>query len=442
MNMDDYEPKPGDTITITIDLGRDFFPISAAVKAAAAYWKEIAGDLDDDANAALGILCTYYGRDHIDSLIVNEAENQWARYSLTDDAAAEVREMVDDFRDFHTHAPAGQEYKTTAFAYLKQRPGTGKPEAEKPVEIWPTVPSSYVFTLAKMSKYLFDPKSIYDNDNSVALATHGKNVRTYVYVNPHGAEHLDFTDERVHNALISVWEKSKGTAQRGICTLSDLTYAAGFSNCDTNRRSILEHLERMSRYEIVINNDEEIAAGLKYKPMTDSKGQLIAFNRIPVKVNKKVTDQAIRFLEPFLLTYCRNHGNQLSAVKHAVLEYPLQKSDITVALSEHLNKYLAWQSNEHSKNAKKLAQLKKADPVDEAAIAKLQKRVDAPTVVTFQTLYDVAQMEPGKKSKSLPKRICDYSETILKHYQTESIYRIASVNRGKDRFRITFSDGE
>ena len=312
-----------------------------------------------------------------------------------------------------------------------------KPETG-PLEIRPTVTNSYVFTLSMLSKYLFDPRAEYDSVNSQSIST-AKGVLTYVYVNPNGAEHIDATDERIHNALISVWEAAKGTAQREICTLTDLTRAAGFSNCDTNRKLILEHLDRMECYEITIDAHEEAEAHLPYTP-TDAKGRLVSFSRIPVKVNGKVTDQAISFSEPFLLTYCRNHGKQLSSAKLAVVGYPLKVSKTTVALAEYLNKQLAWQSRVHAGHVKKLANLLKADPVDEAAVAKVKRKAAAPTVVLFSTLYEVAQA--NLKDRKQLARICEYAETILKHYQTESIHRIASISRGKDRFKITFKGGE
>lgn len=408
------DTNPENVRVIEIKLGKPFFRQVTLMKVANQRWFEITGEVADDAvSERLNTMAARYAKQNPKAL-PDEAIHGFDT-ELPESVADDVRKLVDDFHSTYD---------------------------KEPVEILPTVADRYVFSLTKLSGYLFDPRKIYDNVQGVTLQT-SANTKIYVYIDPQGAAHLDAEDERVYNAILSVLDKQKGLTTRGYCTLSNLVYAAGLSNCDTNRQFVLDHVRKMNRYFIRIDDREEVAAGLSYTPQSESEGRLIDYKILPVRVHGKVTDQGIYFDEPFLLTYSRRHNNQLSSEKHAVLEYPLKNSGTVVAVSEPLNKHLSWTYRKFASTSKSYAELakkaKKGDPVDEAKLAQLRKKVSEPIPILFATLYERTGIDASARYAA--KRIRDYAEVILTHYASKHLHHVQKVVKGKDRFLVYFEAG-
>lgn len=314
---------------------------------------------------------------------------------------------------------------------------------QSPTAITPTKTDSYRFSIAKIFRDVFDPNTEYDENNIAAIATGKGGVKsdivTKVYLDAQGARKLTATDERIHNALDSIWGKQEGSSKQGYCTLSDLAHAAGFSNSISNRKNILESLDTMNQYKIAIDNSEEVDADYNY-PSTlksDMQGRLISYQTESVIVNGKITDKGIHFLEPMLARYSRTR-RQMSAVRIEVLHYPINNSKQVIAISEYLMQYLAYKSNEFMGYNKSLKRLE-AKGAKEDTLAKtedLRKKLSKPTSITFEKLYSLVKANERKQQK----RIREDAETMLKYYAGRGDFHIRNVTTGKEKFVITFSE--
>ena len=305
--------------------------------------------------------------------------------------------------------------------------------------IMPTKTDIYSFSIAKPFRDIFNPNADYSSGEALIATGKGgmkSGIYTRVLLNPHGARRLDGTDERIHNALYTIWQAQEGKPDQGHCTLTDILNAAKLANTESRRKMVLESLRTMNSYEVTLTNEDEIAAGYNYPDTSlndDCYGRIVSFQTEPQKVNGKTTDKGIQFLEPVLGRYSRKRG-QISAVKIEVLDYPVNNSPATIAIANYLIYYLAWKYNEYKKRCSRLERLLLEDSEDkQAQITALKREIEAPISIRYDTLYEKAQAVDRKQQF----RTRTASQTMLEHWMTNRQQHIGSVKKGKEGFALT-----
>lgn len=305
--------------------------------------------------------------------------------------------------------------------------------------IMPTKTDVYSFSIAKPFRDIFNPNADYSSGEALIATGKGgtkSGIYTRVLLKPNGARRLDGTDERIHNALYTVWQAQEGKPNQGHCTLTDILKAARLANTESRREMVLESLETMNSYVVTLTNEDEIAAGYNYPNASlddDCHGRIVSFQTEPQKVNGKTTDKGIYFLEPILGRYSRKRG-QVSAVKIEVLDYPVNNSPAIIALVNYLLYYLAWQYNEYKKRRTRLDRLLLENSEDkQAQIKALKREIETPISVRFDTLEEKAQAHDRKQRH----RARAAAQTVLEYWMTNKQQHLNSVKKGKEGFAVT-----
>lgn len=153
------------------------------------------------------------------------------------------------------------------------------------------------------------------------------------------AENLKITkkltpyDKRVYTAISALYN-----AGNQIISLSQIYSAMGNTSRMNSRDSekINNALTKMRMATIYISNEQEAKAYNYRKFVYD--GSLLPMERINgVNINGKVTESAIHLLrEPPMISFARNHGNQLTTVNIKVLQSPISKTDSNLQIEDYL----------------------------------------------------------------------------------------------------------
>ena len=424
-------PPETQVFSITINLSKPMFQIIvAAWTVAIRYWKSTDSAVSDDVSDALSKIAEYFARQNPNArLIFDDDQNP---FKLDEPAAAEVRELVDKFREFRagrndSYADSVQEF----FSVLN------------PVyEIVPTAPKFHNLLLAKAFNYLFDGSANYKLPESpckLATGAGGKsgNITTYFYIKPNGADHLDAIDKRIYNALDSIWVDQAGSKNRGYCTMRQLLEYARLSDRPSNRRLVLDSLARMDKYEIWIDDHEELEQRGKKAMLERWKGRLLQYKIVPVMVNGRTYEQGIEFLQPIFSQYARAHGKELTTVEIMVLDSPGKNTLVNVALKNYTMEYLSRCWNTRADARAKLAKLQHSEkPEDLAEVERLKKKASADVTITFEYLYNLT----NACNKLQKKRTRDSAESILKYYENQGLLHVKAVSKGENGFKIVFED--
>ena len=140
-------------------------------------------------------------------------------------------------------------------------------------------------------------------------------------------------DKRVYMAVAALYN-----AGNEVFSLTQIYIAMGNTGRPSKAtlQKISDSLTKLMKASINISNDDE-ANSYNYKKIVYN-GSLLPMERISnVNIKGKVVESAIHpFREPPMLTFAKEHGNQLTTVNIKVLQSPVSKTDENLQIDDYL----------------------------------------------------------------------------------------------------------
>ena len=140
-------------------------------------------------------------------------------------------------------------------------------------------------------------------------------------------------DKRVYMAVAALYN-----AGNEVFSLTQIYIAMGNTGRPSKAalQKISDSLTKLMKASINISNDDE-AKSYNYKKIVYN-GSLLPMERISnVNIKGKVVESAIHpFREPPMLTFAKEHGNQLTTVNIKVLQSPVSKTDENLQIDDYL----------------------------------------------------------------------------------------------------------
>lgn len=199
-------------------------------------------------------------------------------------------------------------------------------------------------------------------------------------------------DKRVYTAIGALFN-----AGNTVISLSQIYTAMG--NTGRPPKSTLDKINdsitKMLRAVIYISNEPE--AKVYNYPRFVYDGSLLPMERISnVNINGKTTEVAIHILrEPPMISFAKNHGNQLTAVPIKLLQSPISKTDNNLQIEEYL--------------IERIAKAKKGSLSNK---------------ILMSSIYEGANITDTKQKQRLPEKLIRY----LDHYKKENFIKGYSMS--------------
>ncbi len=152
-------------------------------------------------------------------------------------------------------------------------------------------------------------------------------------------------DKRCYIAAAALYN-----AGNAVISTTQLYYMMGGQRKNPNaedKRKIEESLLKMGTTRIFIDNEQEIKFAKNYVHFKYD-ASLLPFERTSAYINGKYTDSAIHlFREPPLISFAKEHNNQITTIPRKLLASPQNKTDENLRIEDYLIERIA-----HIKNPK------------------------------------------------------------------------------------------
>ena len=168
------------------------------------------------------------------------------------------------------------------------------------------------------------------------------------------SKRLEPYDERVYEALATLWRYVAAEGGQDTFSLKDIYYAMGYTTepSEGAKKKINDSITKMAAAHIEIDNYDE-AEAYNY-PRFKYDASLLPMERITGYVGGQLTDGLVHlYREPPLFTFARQRG-QITTGSVQLLQTPLNKTNKNIELEDYLRTQIAWMKTPKGKRDRKI----------------------------------------------------------------------------------------
>lgn len=199
---------------------------------------------------------------------------------------------------------------------------------------------------------------------------------------------LQAFDKRVYIAVSALFN-----AGNNVVTLPEIYLAMGYKGTPgkEDREKINQSLTKMTGARILFDNKHEAEALAGYSHFKYD-GSLLPFERVTAIVNGQAVNAAIKlFREPPLISFAKQHNNQITTIDVKLLQSPISKTNANLMIDDYL--------------------------IERIGRAKHDKKNQCR--ILYKTIYQQTHITTAKQKQRAPGKIKKY----LNHYQENAFIK-------------------
>lgn len=223
-------------------------------------------------------------------------------------------------------------------------------------------------------------------------------------------------DKRLYIAVDSLYQ-----AGNAYITIPEIYRAMGHNGNPPQREinRIIQSLMKMESAKIYLTNQAEIDAGYNY-PLVNYYGSLLPMEFATAEKNGALVNSVVHPLKELTLSKFARDRKQCTRIAPALLNSPISKTDIALAIEDYLLERISRARNDRDKAEAVLKRLQRKHMEDRTdkdnqQMDKLKKSLNKP----FRILYETLFAETGIKGAKQQQRAKETIRRLLEWYKEQ-----------------------